>query len=458
MSVLYKISDLTKIQINNIVKNLSFQAIDPHEEELKKWNKAKTHTPNTKPVIQMYMVEDGTHIKIPYSYACKNLGYVNINNYPKAIINNIPTFELQLRENQIEYALSALEYLKTKNTVIIGLNTGFGKSIIGIWLWYVLGLIGCGFFHRETILKQWEKTITDCVPDMKDKIWIVGDRELKDGEIPLFILCMNQRHHLIPKYLIPLIGTIIVDECHLFCTPTNREPLLFFQPKYMIMETATLKREDKLERMIYAITDEHGIFQKLTTKYSIYKINTGIKEVEEFTTRGINCGALYKALSENEYRNNIILNIIKNNPHRKFMILSKLANHIDILKKLFIIHGLECDTLFGGKNTYNDSNILLGTISKLSTGFDEQNACKNFKGIKSNVLILTHSVKSIPLFTQIKGRMRYEDGLIPIFIWLADKNNMIKRHFKELSTYMEESNADIYSMDYMEDNIILPNT
>jgi len=224
------------------------------------------------------------------------------------------------------------------------------------------------------------------------------------------------------------------------------------------METASLPRDDKLERMIYSITGDFGIFKTATTKYQFYKINTNIKEIEEFTQRGVNSTALYKALAENEYRNNIILNIIKTNPHRKFMVLSKLAEHVITLTKMLTENGIECDTLFGKKNTYSDSNVLLGTISKLSTGFDEQNACKDFRGTKSNVLILTHSVKSIPLFIQIKGRMRYSSesgGLIPVFVWLSDKNAMVKRHFKELQPTILETNGDIVEMDYQENDVVL---
>lgn len=451
MSVIFEINQLSKDILNKIVKDLTFKPIDEPEQ----FNKKKI-TMNNKACIQMYSIENNTHVKLPYYYSNELFGKKhNSHEYPKVINNNTPEFVVDLFEKQISHSLKALDILMNTNCVILGLPPGYGKTIIGAWLSYIIGLIQCVFFHRDTIGKQWYETFIKCIPSIKSKIWIVGERELEKDEIPWVILCMNTRSHLIPKYLIKIIGTLIVDECHLFCSPSNKECLLMIQPKYIIMETATLPRDDKMESMIYSIVGKEGIFETLKTSYKIFKINTNIKGEETFTSRGINAGALYKSLAENEERNNIILNIIKNNPHRKYMVLSKLATHIDILQKLFIDNGLECDTLFRSKSTYSDSNILLGTLSKISTGFDESTNCSDFKGIKSNVLILTHTVKKWQLFTQIRGRMRYDEkGPLPIFIWLSDKNAMCKRHFKDLQTCMIETQGEIYEYNSLE-NIIL---
>ena len=455
MSVLFKLNDLSKENLSFIVKNLSFQEYDENEENMKKWG--KTQIPKEKKLIQMYSL-DGDYIKLPFKFSNDLFGKIhNDRNFKKIIVDNVPNFVLDLKPHQVESAISLLKILLSKFSVIIGFPPGYGKTILGIWLWYITGIPGCIFFHRETIGRQWCTTIKLCVPDLYDKIWFVGDRELLENEIPPLTLCMNTRYKNIPQYLIDEIGTLIVDECHLFCSPSNKDCLLYLQPKYIIMETATLQREDKMERMIYSISGNNGLFETLKTSFSVYKINTGIKAQESFTNRGIDSVKLYKSLAEDSYRNLIILNIIKNNPHRKFMVLSKLATHVDYLFKLFTENGLECDTLFRSKNSYSDSNILIGTLSKISTGFDETTNCSNFKGIKSNVLILTHSIKKWQLFTQIRGRMRYdENGPIPIFCWLSDKNNMCKRHFKSLEDCMLDMNGKIENIDFKEDSIIFP--
>ena len=455
MSVVYNLSDLSKDQITKIVKELTFQAHDPNEENAKNWG--KTPPPSIKQIIQMYSIEN-KQIKLPLKFAEDLFEKKhNQNDFPKFIENNIPNFILNLKEHQIEPAIELLKILKKTGYVIIGLPPGFGKTILGIWLSYILGYNLCIFCHRETIAKQWIKTIQLTIPDILSKIWFVGDSDLLEDEIPPITICLNTRYTKIPQRVAKTIGTVIVDECHLFCSPSNKDCLLFLQPKYVIMETATLERDDKMERMIYSIVGTNGVFKTLKTIYQIYKINTHIKVDESFTTRGVDAGKLYKSLAENEERNKMILNIVKNNPHRKFMILSKLADHVATLKSMFTENGLSCDTLFRSKNTYNDSNILIGTLSKISTGFDESTNCSNFQGIKSNVLILTHTIKKWQLFTQIRGRMRFdEDGLIPIFVWLSDNNQMCKRHFKDLIPCMQDTNGDITEINYIEDNIIFP--
>jgi hypothetical protein len=42
----------------------------------------------------------------------------------------------------------------------------------------------------------------------------------------------------------------------------------------------------------------------------------------------------------------------------------------------------------GQKKGYNDSHVLVGTVSKMGVGFDEANVCENFQGVKSDTLVL----------------------------------------------------------------------
>ena len=286
----------------------------------------------------------------------------------------------------------------------------------------------------------------------EENLWKTDD---EDWYMPYFIICMDGRIGKIPKKLIKKIGTVIIDEAHLFCSKGKVECLLGIQPRYVIAESATLQRGDKLEKMIHLICGEHRVYRRSNTQYIVYRLDTGILVEEEQGARGINYGKLCLALGMDEYRNEIIINIIKNNPHRKFMILSKCVPHVKLLREILIKNKLKCDILCGSKNNYSDSHVLVGTMSKMGVGFDEKNACENFKGVESNVLFLAHSMAQWQLFEQYVGRVK-RTSVVPIVIWLYDRNKMGRKHFAELEDWIKLTGGEIVPLKYIPNGIDLP--
>lgn len=455
MAVVINITELTREQVDNIPGYLTIQSVNKEEEKYKIWkNVSNMTTAPPKVTLKMYSYKDGV-LRLPYRFACCLLGRMFNTDLPhlRIINDNIPEFAASLRENQIEQATESLSLLRQYNTVILGLPPGFGKTYLGAWLCYMAGYAIVVLVHREVIGDQWVKTFNTCIPGLSDRIWFVG-KDKKMCANPAVIICMNTRVNLVPEEIRQSIGTLIIDEAHLFCTVGNVEPLLYFQPRNIIIETATLERIDSMEKMIHLMSGEHGIFEISKIPYQVYKVNTQIEVEESRTARGVNFGQLHKALSENESRNTMIINIVKNNLHRKFIILTRLAEHVRELHRLFLAEGITADTLFKNKNKYINSAVLIGTVPKMGTGFDEENACSNFSGKKSNVLIIVLSVKQWQLYEQMRGRVMR--GKSPIVIWLYDRNAICKRHFKELIPWITQTNGVVVDVNYMPDTIELP--
>lgn len=443
MSISVDPSRLNTQETRDLLKLLTFELKDKEEEERMKYMKKKFEV-KCKGHIQMFGFDkEQGKLRIPYFFAIKYFKEPNTKVYNASFDKTLHPFILKLLDRQKEPFMEALRLLTLHNTVTIGLPPGFGKTIGGIWLAYIKGLCTLIHAHRDTIIQQWLTTISICCPSLLPYVWIVGENTVDN---PVFILCMNTRYHHIPKDLMDRVGTVIVDEAHLFCTKGNKDCLLASNPKYIIMETATLERDDGMELMVQSIAGSHGVFKISTNPYALYKIVTGVHAEEKQGARGVNAGNLYKELSESEYRNLIILNIVKSNPDKKFIVLSKLAMHVELLENLLTANGIECDTLYGSKSKYSDSQVLLGTGQKMGTGFDESNACKNFKGVKSSVLILAHSVKKWQIFEQFRGRVMRAD--VPIVVWLEDKNKMVKRHFRNLIPWFKDTNAQIIDVEY----------
>ena len=241
----------------------------------------------------------------------------------------------------------------------------------------------------------------------------------------------------------------------MLCTPSSVKTLLpsEIEPKYMIAETATLERNDGMHTMAQTIVGMHGIFKISDKPYKVYRINTDVMVEETSGKRGLDFTDLIKKLAADNLYNYVILNIIKTNLQHKYIILTRLAEHANNLCTWLRAMGISADTLVGSKNNYNDSKVLIGTIGKISTGFDEENACPNYEGIRSNVLIITPSVKEYQLFEQSRGRVMRSNN--PIVVWISPKNKVINNHFYGLKNWISETNGEIITQKFVDNQTFI---
>ena len=120
------------------------------------------------------------------------------------------------------------------------------------------------------------------------------------------------------------VGFLIIDEAHAFCTPTHVGCLLAFHPKYILAETATLERDDKMELMIYAICGSHGVFRELDKPFSVVKVITNTKPVrKQNRVGGVDWHSLVQSTLFDERRNQIILDLVTTNHDKTILIIDK---------------------------------------------------------------------------------------------------------------------------------------
>lgn len=336
---------------------------------------------------------------------------------------------------------------------LLGDFTVTHNTIMGALLSYLGGFNTLVYCNRLTIAKQWRVTFNKCFPGFESWVWLVGEELQPISGIPPFIICMDERFNKIPQEFIDAVGMVIIDEAHMFCTPSQVECLLRCQPRFIVAESATLERDDGMHSMVQSIVGLHGVFMISQTPYDFICVNTQVT-VEMVKNRfGNNYDQLCKNLAASQQRNLMMVDIVKSNPHRKFIILTKLTDHVELLEKYFTAAGIQSGTLYGNKNTYSDSRVLIGTMPKMGTGFDEENACEGFGGEKSNVLILAHSVKKWQQYEQFRGRVMR--CLAPTIIWLNDPNSTTKRHMEELRPWILKTNGTIFPVVYRPGSIRL---
>ena len=495
MATIHRLQDLNDDQAKLISLCLTFQPIDKNAEERKKWANAPQMYPKIATPVTMYRVEHPESgfatssppdpgsalirppwssltpevpvvttdavIRIPFRFGC-SLFKTMVNHdksYPRVAEAPLdrPNFCAMLKDYQVEPALEAYQQLQIWGSTTLKLPPGFGKTMIGAWLWTFTATVVVVLVVQQPLLRQWKKTFVTAVPGLAQSIWVVGeDPPPNPGVIPAILICMNQRTHQIPADVKQAVGCLIIDEAHCFCTPDRVEALLAFTPKYVIAETATLERDDGMEKMIHSICGEHSVSRVATRHYSVIRLDTSITVEENRNKYGVNFNDLCNRLCALPERNMIILDIIKSNPHRKFMILTRLADHVELLQLLISSNGISCATLYRNQKTYSDSSVLIGTIPKIGTGFDEANACEDFGGVQSDTLILAGSIKKNTVFEQVRGRVMRSSN--PVVIYLVDRNSVCKRHFRETAAWIEHTQGVISRLTYYPGTIQLPST
>lgn len=370
--------------------------------------------------ILLYNLE-GENIHLPYLFAA-SLFRINPNldiPYPTTRLS----FTGTLRPNQIPVEAEAWDQLEKYGTSTLGLYPGFGKTILGAMLSSRAKLITCVLVHREILTGQWKKTFED---NTNASVWIVGERN--PPPICDVIICMDTRWDKIPREMRDAIGFLIIDEAHAFCTPTHVSCLLAFHPKYITLCSGSLERDDGLHSMMYAIAGDHGVFRESNKPFNVMKILTNTKPIRRKNRfGGVDYPHLVETTLMDPRRNRIILETVARNTQFKILILTSLRDHATMLHNEIDQMGIPCDYLCGTKKGYKDSTVLVGTTSKIGTGFDPATSCPSYSGRPFDLLLLVCSMKKSSMLTQNVGRIFRSE--FPVVIHFVDNDDIFKNHW-----------------------------
>lgn len=351
-------------------------------------------------------------------------------------------------KNQILDADESLKILEKEGSIILALHTGYGKTIMAAYLSCRLGRKVLVLHNRNNLETQWFKTFNE---QTTLKIGIIGsskENELNEAEI---IICCVQSFHKIQEEILKGIGTLVIDEAHMFCTKTGIDTFLKIQIKYIIALTATPDRADGLSEILTSMCGPNIIIRKSQKNILVYKLYTGIKAFIHKNKRGdMDWSKLTKTLAESEERNEIALSLVKGDidvgidlKNMRILILtwSKVHAHY-FLEKL---KDEKVEIMAGNKNNYTNCRVLVGTISKIGVGFDEQNVCIDFDGNPLDVVFLLGSTKDENLLQQMVGRIRQQKVIVFDFV---DDIAVIKKHSKLRDKWFEKVGASFTNIKF----------
>ena len=391
---------------------------------------------NPKDPILFYII-DNNDILLPYTFfsaLTKTLPNRHIK-YPEKSFD----FKGSLLDRQKSVIPEAIHQLETHGTTLLVLPPGFGKTVIGSFLSSITKKLTLVLYPRTLLESQWFNTFIEFTTA---KLWIIGHPQPNDFDV---ILSMDTQFHKIPSTIKSQIGTIIIDEAHMFCTPTHVTCLLGTEPLFIIALTATPNRDDGLFSMIESIIGLHKVYRKHENPFNVIRFLTGIKPIVKTNFQGnTDWNALINDLCNNETRNAYILTFVQQNPDSKILILTWRVEHATQLYNWLKLLNESVAILAGPIKSYSDSRILVGTVSKIGTGFDEKSACPDFSGKRINMLIWVGSSKSEIIIEQTIGRAFRSD--FPTIIAFIDDNKSIKNHWYILKKWCLNRNA--YILDF----------
>ena len=237
------------------------------------------------------------------------------------------SFKGVLRKEQEE----ALSKMESKDIGILSTATGFGKTVVAISLIARKKERTMIIVNSEALLTQWKKAIdsfleinTEPLHTYKTKTEnssvgiFSGQKKRLSGVIDIVMLQSLASAMEKGEFGFALsYGMVIVDECHHIAAEKSRFVLSRLNARYVYGLSATVKRRDGLERIVYAecgnvsfsydaarLSYERGIRQQYITRF----LGTTISKVSRFSTFSF------------------ILDELSNSIERNFIIASDIAS------------------------------------------------------------------------------------------------------------------------------------
>jgi hypothetical protein len=452
MSTHLKTNVFTIEEKTRILKDLEVKSVDKYIPDFS--GKGKKLAPTT--IIKCFKTMkkgEESYVAIPFSYMCKFRNKIYNKNKKHSFLSlplppsqdenekkNI--FKGEPRDYQEDVIEEALLKLGKKHSVSLDLPTSYGKTFISIYLACKLGYSVCILNYRETIQTSWINEIEKRINKEDLRLFVVGDKRYKKETNPNIILCLVGSTHKIPQEWIDGVGTLIIDECHVFNTEKRIESVLSFTPRYIIGLSATQELESGLHKAINLIIGDEKIKREQVKPYDAYIINTHIKydtlDYVEYIGQQAECPD----------RISLIEKIISQNKEHKIMVIASRTELCDKIGD--VLYGKDTYAkLYKNIKSYEDSRVLLGTFGKMGTGFDESNFCDDFE-FPSNLGIVTFTNTTFAPFTQAKGRVMRSDN--PILVYFNDDNFISKKHIRQMREWIKDSKGTVYEIDYYKES------
>lgn len=376
-----------------------------------------------------------------------------------------------LRPNQVEVFNALVEKLAQQPTAILGLHTGFGKTLLGLYMVYHYRLYTCVLIESKTILDQWAETARTFFPDMRyATVGKSTDEEICGAHV---VFCMDRRLSQLTdgsRATPPpaRFGLLIVDEAHSFTTTDRIEVILHFNPTYAVALSATPRdtstKAFKCIELIFGPSSE-AIVRKRHRDVVVHKVLTPFSVQGTWRKSKSGYSEMMSKLALNDSRNKLIVDLVCKviADGRRPLVVVGIIEHLNRLVEMLTQCRFNVGAL-GGKHVRYDPNcqVLVVTDSKVSQGFDEVSYAGGKRGEDTviidqllDTLIFCSSFHTSVRREQLVGRSRHT-GRIEVY-HIVDNMRVFHNHYlKSVATYRDELQAKFDVIDFRPPGMELP--
>jgi len=286
------------------------------------------------------------------------------------------------------YQQQAASAAQERRFGVVSLATAAGKTVLTLYIIAERKQPALVVVHTKALLKQWIDRAHEFLGIPVEEIGIIGDGQKRIGD--RITIAMVQTLYKCKDDVAPVIGHLVVDECHRCPSKIFTEAVTAFDSKYMLGLTATAFRRDGLTKLIYWHLGDrvHTIDRKeLTDTGAILPF--GVKWVKTDFTTSLDPSGQYSAmlseLTQDLERNRLVCREaaaqVKTSPGI-VLALSDRKEHCRLIAEVLDRdHGIAPTILTGDLSTKarerveaklknGDCRVLVATGQLIGEGFD----------------------------------------------------------------------------------------
>ena len=318
-------------------ENLNFMNVD---FLLKKKIGKSTH--QTEAFFKTLEEKDGS-VNIPRGFIGKLLRFCKEKNIPYRLQDKRTKLEriefkadITLHQHQIE----AVEKTEKKDFGIIVAPPGTGKTVMGLSIVAAKKQPALIIVHRKQLFDQWIERIESFLGIPKYRIGKIEGGKCEIGHEITVAMIQSLLTPELPVNLHKSFGIILVDECHHIPAKTFRAAIHGFHSYYLYGFTATPKRKNGDEKLMFIQIGEiiHEVVLSGEDSSHSEELSVVIRETALFTpfnSKTDNTETLLSILIHDTARNELIINDLKKEvvAGRKVLVLTERISHTVILNQ-----------------------------------------------------------------------------------------------------------------------------
>ena len=397
---------------------------------------------------------------IPRGFLGELVNFLNENNI-KFILNDerkkCEAIKFKNSCKLYDYQEEAVKDAMTEDNGVLVAPPGAGKTIMGIDIIAKLKQPTLILVHKKQIYSQWLQRIESFMNISKREIGqICGNKKTVGDKITVAMLqTLSKTENFVQDLGLDKIGLVLVDECHHIPAKTFRKVISRLNPYYLYGFTATPKRKNNDEKLIYIYLGkilhtvskgfaEHAKGDELRSDKNT-EIKVMIKNTEidvPFKVKIDNFQILSKIITFDSGRNKLIIDDVAReaNNGNKCLILTERKEHVETLS-YYLKGGYEIITLTG-ELTEKQKNeklkqieagnfqILIATGQLIGEGTDFPNL---------NRLFLVYPFSFESKLIQYIGRIQRGNNLSSIIYDYRDiKISYLEKFYKKREKYYKK--------------------